>query len=460
MTVSHPTAATAFDLVAEQHWQDYLQNLPVAGGMAYESRVRACGLDESMDSLKRLDALLALIKSELSDQTPSVLMKQSSFRHFLLFLGFYAGRVVSKNTRVRLSWQDFGTLQQWFGVSPSFYTTTALCVDKDTPPFFVLGVILGAVFGRTPPNPLSQAPLPTSLYWAVLAYLDTLAVPAEPAPAVMPHKPIAQQPVMTADAPTKPMLVQADKPNPQTPLQNSPQTAVQTQPTKPSNPKTQAPSPSLVSQSRRAAQKEAAKRLQFLNHFKEVKHDLKTLPATNAIHNEHYQKCALVLDAVFDAIGDNMQAWQELPPAQKQTLAKAQDLLKKLAKAGNGNAQLLLSVCLFCGVGVAQNGALALKLVQAAAETGDVRAAKFLSRIYYHGLFVNPSTKLGEEWLDKAAMGGHAEAQKLKEQFAYISALKEETLVNAQKDKQFNFMLMSVAAVFILAFWLIAKFLA
>lgn len=449
MTALNPSIPTAFDLVAEQHWQDFAKDLPVAGGMAYQSRIRACGLDESMDSLKRLDVLLALIKEELVDQAPTALMQQSSFRHFLLFLGFYAGRVVAKNTRVKLAWQDLEVLQEWFGVLPSFHATTALCADRHTPPFFVLGVLVGAVFGHKPKHPLSQEPLSSSLYWSVLAYLDTLAPQslADPKPAILeqpkpPAKPLVAQSVpVSAPAQENPVPIQAKEP-------------------RPTNPKTPVSVQTIAPPSHRAKQKQTAKRLQFLGHFKEVKHDLKTMPAVNATHNEHYQKCEAVLDAIFDQLGDNVQAWQDLPSEQKQTLAKAQVLLKKLAKAGNSNAQLLLSVCLFCGLGFAQDGALAVKLVQKAALAGDVRAAKFLSRIYYHGLFVNPSTKLGEEWLDKAAMGGHLEAKKLQEQFAYVNALKEESLVNAQKDKRFNLMLMAVGGVFLLVFWLMAKFLA
>lgn len=449
---AQPTTATAFDLVAEQHWQDYLQNLPVAGGMAYESRVHACKLDESMDSLKRLDTLLALIQQELSEQAASTLMKQSSFRHFVLFLSFYAGRVINKNTRTVLCWQDFETLQAWFGVAPSFYTTTALCADKYTPPFFVLGVVLGAIFGQPLNHPVSQTPLPTNLYWAVQGYLDILATATLKAdlPTGSPTAAIKDTPKLSVQS-SNPTSNPRPTPNP---------SKTTGQPISPSPNSTKPPNPTTKPLSHRAEQKQAAKRLEFLNHFKEVKQDLKTMTGANTTYNEQYQKCAVVIDAVFDEIGSDMQAWQNLSPAKKQTLAKAQDALKKLAKAGNSNAQLLLSVCLFCGVGVAQNGALAVKLVQTAAMAGDVRAAKFLSRIYYQGLFVEPSTTLGEEWLDKAAMGGHAEAKKLKEQFAYVNALKEQTVVVAQKDKQFNLMLIGVGVVFLLAFWLMIKFLS
>lgn len=56
---------TPLDYMAAGYWQDFLANRPIAGGMAYESQLRACMLDESLASLQRVDTLLSQIRRDL-----------------------------------------------------------------------------------------------------------------------------------------------------------------------------------------------------------------------------------------------------------------------------------------------------------------------------------------------------------------------------------------------------------
>lgn len=74
--------------------------------MAYEQRVSACQLDETLDSLKRLDLLLVQIRHELISEgvTESQFLSQQANRKFMLYLGQYSGQVLARQSNQRLKW--------------------------------------------------------------------------------------------------------------------------------------------------------------------------------------------------------------------------------------------------------------------------------------------------------------------------------------------------------------------
>lgn len=100
---------TPLDYMAEGYWQDYLAQRSIAGGIAYEVALRDCELDESLDSLQRVDTLLTQIRRELIRShtwDEKALLSDERFRNLLVFLAFYAGRVLAQQ------WQD---TPHWYG---------------------------------------------------------------------------------------------------------------------------------------------------------------------------------------------------------------------------------------------------------------------------------------------------------------------------------------------------------
>lgn len=178
---------TAFDTVAKNFWQDYMQGNPIGGGTAYENKLRECRLDGSLDSLKQLDRLLLAIKKDLHKRNydEKLVLQQNSFRNLLLFIMFYAGKVASHELKETGSWQPVAHMEQYypnvaFGVGENkFYYLSAFFPQSflnntRIPPLFVLlslGARLFGGFERKFTEPLTGELVSESLYWAVAGYV-------------------------------------------------------------------------------------------------------------------------------------------------------------------------------------------------------------------------------------------------------------------------------------------------
>lgn len=183
--MANEQSVSAFDKVFAAYWRDYQNGTPIGGGMAYESRVRALTLDDSLDSLKQLDRLLIAVKKDVVTQGgEAVLLRQSAFRNFLLFLAAYAGRVVVHylpSHAKSATWLPAeALLDHAKDVSAGkFYTVTALKPALATAvPFYALVVVGAKLFGglnRRFNYPVTGELAPESLYVAVRAYLTGLA---------------------------------------------------------------------------------------------------------------------------------------------------------------------------------------------------------------------------------------------------------------------------------------------
>ena len=98
---------TPLDYIAAGYWQDFLAGRPVAGGMAYEAELHHCTLDESLASLQRIDTLLSQIRRDMMksgtwDET--ALLADERYRNFMVFLAFYAGRVLAQQWQYTPHW--------------------------------------------------------------------------------------------------------------------------------------------------------------------------------------------------------------------------------------------------------------------------------------------------------------------------------------------------------------------
>lgn len=541
---AQPTAfaPTAFDKVATRYWQEYQNNLPIGGGMAYEKQVRDCQLDGSIDSLKTLDRLLIAVKKDIENRqmNEQSLLNNSTFRNFLLFLGFYAGRVLINQSQKPMNWLAFDDLQRHFNLKPTgvgqFYQVTALCHDTQTPPFFVL-VVLGAklfgTFNHKFTYPSTGQLAPESLYWAVMAQLELIGdnqnsmgqntvaknttvqhtatqntiaqnpviqnTPSQNTASqnVASQNPVAQnlanQPLIQAVS-QEPLIQPKANPtqntfaqNPvaqTTPSQNTANQAVinQTQPnqtqqeqvkqeanlaksspTKPLNSVNQQskspPKPLNAADAQALAKRQQNQANQLAKHLSEVKQDLTTLPAINSNYHDRYEQVAQVLSKA-EQLAPNREQFDKLNSGQQATIKQALALLEKLADNGNTNAMLRLAICAFEGVVMPKDDEQGFTLTKKAAEMNDIRAQKFLSRLYYQGLGTTASPQMGEMWLERAAHGGHDEAKKLQAQFTQIKIMKDDFKVEAQKDKRYMMMLGSVAVFLVILMLLTAKFLA
>ena len=142
-------AVTSLDYIAEGYWQDFLAQRPVAGGIAYESKLQACELDESLSSLQRIDALLSQIKRDLvkgdivnvdkvsaSSNEESSLLADDSFRNLLVFLAFYAGRVLARQWQSTPHWYSQSELRRRYPELPliaeNFYQEMAVTYELTT----------------------------------------------------------------------------------------------------------------------------------------------------------------------------------------------------------------------------------------------------------------------------------------------------------------------------------------
>ncbi|WP_261868705.1 hypothetical protein [Psychrobacter sp. JCM 18901] len=130
---------TPLDYIAEGYWQDFLARRPIAGGIAYETELRACTLDESLESLQRVDTLLSqmrrdMIKSGIWDET--TLLIDERYRNFMVFLAFYAGRVLAQQWQSKPHWYGQFELRKRYPelslITDDFYQHMAVGYDNDS----------------------------------------------------------------------------------------------------------------------------------------------------------------------------------------------------------------------------------------------------------------------------------------------------------------------------------------
>ncbi|WP_201555837.1 tetratricopeptide repeat protein [Psychrobacter sp. 72-O-c] len=103
------SSLTPLDYIAEDYWQDFLDKRPIAGSMAYEAQLRNCQLDESLVSLQRIDTLLSQIRRDrvkASTWDETTILADERYRNLLVFLAFYAGRILARQ------WQN---TPHWYG---------------------------------------------------------------------------------------------------------------------------------------------------------------------------------------------------------------------------------------------------------------------------------------------------------------------------------------------------------
>lgn len=98
---------TSLDYMAQGYWQDFLAGRAVAGGITYDARLHDCVLDESLESLQRIDRLLTYIRRGMiksAEWNEEAALENEQFRNLMVFLAFYAGRVMATQSKSTVHW--------------------------------------------------------------------------------------------------------------------------------------------------------------------------------------------------------------------------------------------------------------------------------------------------------------------------------------------------------------------
>ena len=469
---------TPLDYIATGYWQDFLARRAVAGGIAYEVDLHHCGLDESLASLQRIDTLLSQIRRDMvktSIWDEATLLKNERYRNFMVFLAFYAGRVLAQQ------WQQS---PRWFGqfeldarypelvlTTDDFYQHMAMFYgadtdvntkdssDKDnTPLFFALEPIGMRLFGHIDRafKSAQGSEVASGLYQAVSDRL----------PKAVNHQPhlvdttVADKP-NTQTANEKVFIEKVSPENSSTSLYSNSKSSIDMATTQLSDDKmgnvssisattitsvplaeyieiTNATVAPIVEPVKTTA---VAKKPPTPEIFSQLLTELHEIEVTQNTGETEYEKACKVLDQFERHIAKQEKPRKQVVFSEAHLQAKQQALLglEDAANAGNSAAMLRLAMYELLGEGlIANEGAdkvagieAGVEWVQQAASKNDSRAQRLLSKMYYQGVGVTQDLKVGKYWLEQAAENGHIEAASLVGQWQ-----QAQTLINTQKQEQ------------------------
>ncbi|WP_298910772.1 tetratricopeptide repeat protein [uncultured Psychrobacter sp.] len=464
---------TPLDYIAAGYWQDFLAGRPVAGGMAYEAELHHCRLDESLASLQRIDTLLSHIRRDMmkfGTWDEATLLADERYRNFMVFLAFYAGRVLAQQWQYTPHWFGEFELRKRYPALPlltdEFYQHMAVVYrndveDTDKPNatdslFFALGPIGLRLFGHIdrPFQSVQGSQVASGLYQAVSARLPNAIDSHHALPIATEHATkevtetivpqYSRQDIQTNtvnntfydELQTTPEIVQTDtllaKPNSSTasltvPLEAS---SAQTAPVKNS----QAESDTIAI---KPAVKPLIKEAPTPELFSQLLIELDEIEVPQIAGKTEYEQACKILDQFEQHIAKQDKPRAQVTFSQQHLAAKQQALLKlqDAAHAGNSAAMLRLAMYELLGEGVNADKVAGMESgvewVKQAASKDDSRAQRLLSKLYYQGFGVPQDMTNGKYWLEQAAKNGHAEAASLMSQWQ-----QAQTLISTQKQEQ------------------------
>ena len=483
---------TPLDYIAEGYWQDFLAGRPIAGGIAYEAELRHCTLDQSLASLQRVDTLLSqirrdMIKAGMWDE--ATLLTDERYRNFMVFLAFYAGRVLAQQWQHTPQWLGQFELRKRYPQLPlitdDFYQHMAVCYGADhtvyendqnsndnlkAPLFFALEPIGLRLFGHIDRQfkSVQDEQVDSGLYQAVSARLpssiddETSLVMTTPSISQNMH-PSANSarsintsqitgsidPLLneyTEDASTA-VVVLNDEISQRTIL-NKPvetdlsPTEIQTKPilSESAVSKTESPVAStiaLVKPNPVAALKTPAKISPTPEIFSQLLTELDEIEVLQTTGKSEYEQARNILDQFEQHIAKQQKPRAQIIFSESHLHSKQQALLilQDAANAGNTDAMLRLAMYELLAEGLKADKAAStesgVEWVKQAASKNDSRAQRLLSKMYYQGLGLPQDINIGKYWLAQAAENGHAEAASLANQWQQAQAL-----IATQKQEQ------------------------
>ena len=475
MSVSSASPLTPLDYMAAGYWQDFLAGRPVAGGIAYETELHACVLDESLESLQRIDTLLSqvrrdMVKSGIWDE--STLLVDEYYRNFLVFLAFYAGRVLAQQWQSRPHWYGQFELRKHYSELPlitdDFYQHMAVGYNDSNaatdarPLFFVLEPIGLRLFGHIdrPFDAVQGGQIASGLYQAVKTRLPDLSDPlsyhtsevatpdatqsvqspitpnahAETSAAANLHEQLKKAPV--SHPVTQPNRVIADTETASA-IATTSETSMSAAPLPVEN--HVRPELSEVNEVTSPVTKSiaSAKTSPTPEMFTQLLVELDEIEVPQTVGVAEYQKACKVLDQFEQHIAKQDKPRSQIVFSNDHIEAKNKALqtLQVAAETGNTAAMLRLAMYQLLGEGLTADNEsdkkVAVDWVKQAASKNDSRAQRLLSKLYYQGVGVPQDMTNGKYWLEQASDNGHMEAANLVRQWEQAQAL-----ITTQKQEQ------------------------
>ncbi|MBB3107293.1 hypothetical protein FHS24_001810 [Psychrobacter luti] len=466
---------TPLDYIAAGYWQDFLAGRPIAGGMAYEAELHQCTLDESLASLQRVDTLLSqirrdMIKSGTWDE--ATLLTDERYRNFMVFLAFYAGRVLAQQWQYTPHWFGEFELRKRYPALPLltdefyqhmavFYRDDIEATDKPNSTvslFFALEPIGLRLFGHIdrPFQAAQGGQVASGLYQAVSERLPNAvdnnhALPIfavmksateEVAEKIVPQH--SRQDIQTNtvnntfydELKTTHEPVKTDEPLAKTASLTVPLEApsVQTAPVASSQAglKEVAIKPTI-----KLVVKPLIKEAPTPEIFTQLFTELDEIDVPQTAGKTEYEQASKVLAQFEQHIAKQDKPRTQVIFSQQHLAAKQQALVKMqdAAHAGHSAAMLRLAMYELLGEGVNTDKVAGMEAgvewVKQAASRNDSRAQRLLSRLYYQGFGVPQDMTNGKYWLEQAAQNGHEEAASLVSQWQ-----QAQTLISTQKQEQ------------------------
>ncbi|MDN3442552.1 tetratricopeptide repeat protein [Psychrobacter sp. APC 3279] len=481
---------TPLDYIAEGYWQDFLAGRPIAGGIAYETELRACMLDESLESLQRIDTLLSqvrrdMIKSGMWDEM--TLLVDERYRNFMVFLAFYAGRVLAQQWQSKPHWYGQFELRKRYPeltlITDDFYQHMAVGYDDSGVKerlFFALEPIGLRLFGhidRQFDAVLQGGQVESGLYQAVSLRLPTtLSNDVHSVPELTAHKVTTSKAtthkatthqttesiVPSADSNThvgtsqlnaplnKPeeVSIGAEYNQANAVVTDSESRAIQsampaTVTTELQTSVVPPESESLIKPELTKVTKPTAKPALPVKNtstsemFTQLLVELDEIAVPQPTGDVQYQQARKVLDQFEQHIAKQNKPRRQVIFLDNHIAAKNKALLILQAAAEDGNTAAMLRLAMYelLGEGLTADSdnqkKSGVEWVNQAASKNDSRAQRLLSKMYYQGVGVSQDIDSGKYWLEQAADNGHAEAANLVQQWQ-----QAEVLLTTQKQEQ------------------------
>ena len=462
---------TPLDYIAAGYWQDFLAGRFVAGGMAYEAELHRCTLDESLASLQRVDTLLSqirrdMIKSGTWDE--ATLLTDERYRNFMVFLAFYAGRVLAQQWQYTPHWFGEFELRKRYPALPlltdEFYQHMAVVYrndveDTDKPNstdslFFALEPIGLRLFGHIdrPFQSVQGGQVASGLYQAVSTRLPNAIDSHHALPIATEHATKEVTETIVPQHSHQSIQTNTDAVNHTSynELQKTPE-VVQTEAV------SAKPNLSTASLESSTAQTTAAESVQVNlkqtelkpaikpiikeaptpELFSQLLTELDEIEVPQTAGKTEYEQACKVLDQFEQHIAKQDKPRAQVAFSQQHLAAKQQALarLQDAAHAGNSAAMLRLAMYELLGEGINTDKVAGMEAgvewVKQAASKNDSRAQRLLSKLYYQGFGVPQDMTNGKYWLEQAAENGHVEAASLVSQWQQAQAL-----ISTQKQEQ------------------------
>lgn len=457
---------TPLDYIAAGYWQDFLAERPIAGGIAYEAELRSCVLDESLASLQRIDTLLSQIRRDMikvGQWHEETILVDERYRNFMVFLAFYAGRVLARQWQKSPHWYGQFELRKRYPhlslITDDFYQHMAVVYrddvesNADTSVFFALEPIGLRLFGHIdrPFEAVQGGQVASGLYQAVNARLpnandvsaiETVAHNTFQNIDISKNTNIhlkAETPINTGSLSEKSLKKLTDDIVVNEVLENT-DVAKQDSHTTPQPAHAETLPAHTSSDADNLILTKPAPSLKISptpEMFTQLLTELDEISVVQTAHNTDYQQACDVLDQFERHIAKQNKPRMQIVFSESHLAAKKQALLKlqRAANAGNTAAMLRLAMYQLLGEGLTvddiaekESGA---EWVKQAASKDDSRAQRLLSKMYYQGVGVVQDIENGQYWLTQAAKNGHVEAADL-----VVHWQQAQELISTQKQEQ------------------------